>query len=269
MDLMRACFVAVVILCCAGVAQAQTSADAAIDGAVALRRQGRREEALALLTQIWGRTHVTRALAQMGITELELGRWADSERHLSLALNDRESPWVDAHRTALAQNLQTVRGHLAPIAPTPRSTPGEPYVAPRIVGPEAQGDPIADGRRRTIVTLGWVGIAAAGAFGLTGVVSYLVGRGPANEYNSGVASGMCRGTDRPPESDSTCADALSRARVAQTASLVGYVGAGVLGAAGVALLLLAPPSGSTSTRRSAWACGVGPGAVGVACATAF
>jgi tetratricopeptide (TPR) repeat protein len=101
-------------LCALGTGElsAQESADALIDRGVALREEGRDEEALAVFRQAWERDPTPRGLAQMALAEQALGRWVDAERHLVEALGRRRDGWIRSVRSVLEQALAEVREHV-------------------------------------------------------------------------------------------------------------------------------------------------------------
>jgi hypothetical protein len=108
--------VAIAVLCLASV-----NAQAADDGAegliakgVALRRQGRNTEALALFKQAHELAPTGRTLAQMGMAEQSLRAWTDSEDHLGQALESGDT-WVEKNRVVLADMLSVVKSHVGTV----------------------------------------------------------------------------------------------------------------------------------------------------------
>ncbi len=96
-----------------GLAQAQEAeAGAVYESALRYRRRDQPDRALGLLRQHYEATRELRALASMGLAELDLERFDDAERHLSEALSGSASPWVTAHRTELETELQRCRRRL-------------------------------------------------------------------------------------------------------------------------------------------------------------
>jgi hypothetical protein len=57
-----------------------------------------------------------RTLAQIGMAEQALGRWADAEAHLTDAMKSTTNPWIVKNRELLEQSLANVAGHLGSIA---------------------------------------------------------------------------------------------------------------------------------------------------------
>lgn len=79
-----------------------------------LRRDHRDAEALTVFQQIYDEGHQSRALAQVGLAEAALGRWADAESHITQALAQPDA-WVTQNRSggvALEQQLQRIATHL-------------------------------------------------------------------------------------------------------------------------------------------------------------
>jgi hypothetical protein len=89
-------------------------AEALIQQANELRRQGRDQRALPLLQQAYELARTPRTAAQLGLAELALGYWVEAEDHLSQALNPvAHHPWVDKNRAVLEGSLKSARSHLA------------------------------------------------------------------------------------------------------------------------------------------------------------
>ena len=65
---------------------AMESADSLIERGVQLRREGKPGEALELFDRANAMTSSARALAQMGLCEMSLHRWAEAEANLGAAL---------------------------------------------------------------------------------------------------------------------------------------------------------------------------------------
>ncbi len=79
-----------------------------------LRRDHRDAEALTVFQQIYDEGHQSRALAQVGLAEAALGRWADAESHIAQALAQPDE-WVTQNRSggvALEQQLTRIATHL-------------------------------------------------------------------------------------------------------------------------------------------------------------
>jgi len=92
-----------------------SSADPCVDGVrdgVALRRQGRDAEALALFREVVARCPQPRVRVQLAWAEQAVGRWIDAERDLRAALATRGDEWVEQRRERLDLDLARIREHL-------------------------------------------------------------------------------------------------------------------------------------------------------------
>jgi hypothetical protein len=94
-------------------AAAPGEADAIVDKAVALRRDGDDQGALALLLQAYALGQEPRATGQLGLCEQALGRWVDAEGYLTDALKAAPDPWVKKNRRTLEDALAIVKAHIA------------------------------------------------------------------------------------------------------------------------------------------------------------
>ena len=91
------------------------SADPCVDGVrdgVALRRQGRDVEALALFRDVVARCPQPRVRVQLAWAEQAVGRWIDAERDLRAALAGQGDAWVEQRRARLELDLAHIREHL-------------------------------------------------------------------------------------------------------------------------------------------------------------
>jgi hypothetical protein len=86
----------------------------AIDAA----NRGQPEEALRIFASIYASTRAPRAVARMGTTEIQLGRWLAAEEHLTTALEARDDAWVQQRRDRLEEALGRVRENLASLTIT-------------------------------------------------------------------------------------------------------------------------------------------------------
>lgn len=89
---------------------------------VELRRQRQHERALELFERAHALEPSPRTLAQMGLAKQSLGRWIDSDAHLSTALESVDFPWIRTNRQHLENALAAVRRNLGSILV--RGTPG-------------------------------------------------------------------------------------------------------------------------------------------------
>jgi hypothetical protein len=106
--------------------------DRLIEQGVALRAEGKPEEALDIFAKAHALAPSARTLAQMGLAEGALHRWLPAEDHIAGALAAHDTPWIENPRTrqALEQALVSIRGHVSEV---------------KVVGP-AGAQVAADGR---------------------------------------------------------------------------------------------------------------------------
>lgn len=94
-------------------AHAQTDPlEARENQAIALRAEGRTQEALAVFQEVFEAGHLPRTQARLGLAETALGRWVSAETDLQTALDATGDPFISANRATLEATLATVRGHL-------------------------------------------------------------------------------------------------------------------------------------------------------------
>jgi hypothetical protein len=261
---------------------------------VALRREGRDAEALAVFEQAHQQTHSARTLAQVALAEQALGRWARAATHLDAALAAPDA-WVTQNRAALSQARAEIARHVgqievrvdrpgasvsvdgvavgttplpAPVAATPGS------VTVRVRG--------ADGRtveRTAVVAVGGVtslaielgaAPAAGGGDALPIVGGVLLGLGGAAAIGMGVAWGLREGHAQRWNSDecwplgstreATCPGDREAAQNAEIAAIALGVGAAVLAGLGLTFVLV---DGGGRSDRATLECG--PAGLGVVC----
>ena len=92
----------------AGRVCAQTDASAEYARAGQLRSGQHPDEALMIYQSIYDRSRAPRALAQIGVTEGQMGRWAAAEEHLAAALASNDV-WVRQQRAVLRAALERIR----------------------------------------------------------------------------------------------------------------------------------------------------------------
>lgn len=139
------------------------------------------------------------------------------------------------------------------VSATVRSAAPSPVVMP----PSGMASPSG---RSTSRTLAWVSAGGAVAFAGLGVVATLVGQPAADRWNGSACDGASGTTG-------DCGDDYQTAQTMQALQWVGLVGAGALAATSAVLFVVS--SRGTSPARSAFACGAGPGTLGVACGGRF
>jgi hypothetical protein len=107
---------------------AANSADALIDKGIELRRQGNHSSALELFERAYALEPSPLAMAQRGLAEQPLKRWADSETHLLAALATPNDPWVAKNRVHLEFALSKVREHIGELVLTGSPAGAEVWV---------------------------------------------------------------------------------------------------------------------------------------------
>ena len=108
--------VALLVAVGAPIARADAGADAAAEAAirrgVELRRAGKDQEALEEFRKAYAQARSPRALAQIGLAEQALGRWADAEGDLEEAMKNKGDPWIRKNATILSGAVEVIRRHL-------------------------------------------------------------------------------------------------------------------------------------------------------------
>jgi hypothetical protein len=285
------------------------SSDALLREGVDLRRQNRDADALATFARAYEVDHSPIALAQMGLAEQAIGAWLSSEAHVRAALAIHGNAWIDANRAAIEQAYATISQHVATIELDGAVTGAEVSVNGSVIGHVPLAEPIrvvagdvtlevrAAGYRTVSRQLTVIGatttytsitleperaergsilrplafVAAGGAVAALaiGIVGVGVHESAVATYNDDP---FCPGLDSSFQ-PVVCQDRIDRGDAARTMEIVGFASAGFFAAASVALWLLAPRTAnsraSVSSHRVAWACGTGPGAVGIACTIGY
>jgi hypothetical protein len=100
-----------------GTARATESseAEALIRQGVELRQQGKDERALPLFQKAYEILQSPRTAGQLGLAEMAVGYWLDSEQHLGAALDAPDHPWVAKNRSMLEQSLAQVRTNIGEV----------------------------------------------------------------------------------------------------------------------------------------------------------
>ena len=86
--------------------------DELIKEGVEKRRAGEDAAALDLFRLAYELKHSPRAVGQMGLAEMALGRWLNAETHLQEALTAAQDPWIKKNSRALEASQVSVREHL-------------------------------------------------------------------------------------------------------------------------------------------------------------
>ena len=92
---------------------AQFDDEVAIRHGLQLRLELHDEAALAEFQHAYALAPTPRAQAQIALAEQALGRWADANTDLDLALANTHDPWIVANRAILEAARASIRGHLA------------------------------------------------------------------------------------------------------------------------------------------------------------
>jgi hypothetical protein len=257
--------------------QAQTACDDdLIRQANDARRAGRTAEALPLLQRAWNTCHTPRALAQLGLAEAALERWADAERHLREALQSREDPWIARNLARLETALAEVRPHSAAEAPSPPAAPVTPPVAsPPPTSPplEAQQSPSAErpsrvppARARGRRVLAWTSLTL-GALSLGAATAALVLRNDAattfnNDASCGANGGFVLGS-------SSCVGDYEDGYRMGIVSVSGFAAGGALMLASVLLFATLPSRPREAPQSHGFFCAPMLSSFGATCGAAL
>ncbi|MFO0609539.1 MAG: PEGA domain-containing protein [Polyangiales bacterium] len=120
---------------------------------VALRRDGRNEEALDVLRRALEASRTGRALAETGYVERSLGRWLDAEAHLAEALLLEEERWVRHHRRDIQEALDEVRASIGRLRVTSNVEGAEVRVNGVLAGRTPLREPVRVGIGQATVEL--------------------------------------------------------------------------------------------------------------------
>ncbi len=96
----------------------EPTASELLEYGVALREDGRDEEALAIFERAYGAEASGQALAQIALAEQALGRLVSAEEHLARALEDPDDRFVRRNRPLLEQALAEIRAELTTLTIT-------------------------------------------------------------------------------------------------------------------------------------------------------
>lgn len=99
-----------------------------------LRRRGQDPEAFPLFQEAYRIAHSPRTAAQLGLVELSLSYWVESERHLAEALATTNNGWVDRNRKVLEESLSSARAHLGTVIVDGSPTGAEVRVNDTVAG---------------------------------------------------------------------------------------------------------------------------------------
>jgi hypothetical protein len=115
-------------------AAADSSEDELIRKGVEARRRLDDAAALELFKQAYAMHHGARAVGQMGLAEIALGRWVDAEAHLQEAIAASGDTWIKKNAKTLEEALGRVRQEVGSL-----SILGSPEGAEVIIGGEVRG----------------------------------------------------------------------------------------------------------------------------------
>lgn len=185
-------------------------ADALMHEGVALRRSGDDAAALKRFQQAYELGKSPRALAQMGLAEQALGRWAFADQHLRQALDARDDAWIGKNRASIDDALTVVASHVGKLEINGEPRGAEVRVDGELVGRLPLAHPItvtAGGVAVEVRAPGYVPIvraATVSAHTLTRESFTLQSLSPTAEL-----SGSVRGGARPANTAPTAAPAGS------------------------------------------------------------
>jgi len=289
-------------------AQSSVVGEALVREGVELRRLGRDTDALDRFSRAYAADRSPIALAQMGLAEQALGHWVASETHVRGALAVHDNPWIEQNRSAIEQAYAVIARHIGELD----VIGGVPGAAVTIDGERVGVMPLAEpihvplGSNTIMVTApGYVPVtrsvtvvagqtaretitlepatsrtdlmhplayAAAGVAAASLVVAIIgatVRENAVTTYNADVT---CPGTASVAQSPD-CNSLIDRGNSMRALEIVGFVGAGVFGAAAVTMFFLAPRHVEEAHAHRAvparFACSDGPGTVGIACAIRY
>ena len=96
----------------ASAANPSAEAETLIRQGVELRQQGHDERALPLFQRAYELVPSPRTAGQLGLAEMAVGYWLDSDQHLGEALQVPDHPWVAKSRRALEEARAQVRRNI-------------------------------------------------------------------------------------------------------------------------------------------------------------
>ncbi len=304
-------------------AGAAEDADALISQGLALREQGKDDQALEVFRKAEHKQKTPRATAQVALAEQALGMWMLAETHLSAALADGADPWIAKNRAALEGALATIQKHIgslevrasvagevfvdgALVGTLPRQTPLRLETGPRQVEVRAEGYyPVSrsvlvsnDGMARETFTLsklpptppkdtkapgtgnssaklvsegpnvprtvGWVLVGTGVGAAVFGGVSFLIREVQTGRYNDRPD---CPGINKSNQPE-PCQAILDAESTWRTVGVASFIGAGVLGLAGLSLVVLSPNPKPKPVAFQA-SCGPLASSLGLGCVGTF
>ncbi|MFO0638702.1 MAG: PEGA domain-containing protein [Polyangiaceae bacterium] len=109
-------------------------ADALIAQGVALREQGKDDQALEVFRRAEAKSKTPRATAQVALAEQALGMWVLAETHLTAALEAKDDPWIQKNRGPLEGALATIQKHVGSLDVRSNVGNAEVYVDGSLAG---------------------------------------------------------------------------------------------------------------------------------------
>ncbi len=107
---------------------AELDAETLISQGIALREQGKDDQALELFRQAEAKGKTPRATAQVALAEQALGMWVLAEAHLGGALAAKGDPWIEKNRAALEGALAVVQKHVGALEVRANVAGAEVYI---------------------------------------------------------------------------------------------------------------------------------------------
>jgi tetratricopeptide (TPR) repeat protein len=102
----------------AAAASKAEQAEALIHEGVELRAHDQTARALTVFEKAYQMSRTPRTAAQLGLCELELGRYVDAQRHLLEALASPDHPWIAKNKAILMRQLATAAANVGELALT-------------------------------------------------------------------------------------------------------------------------------------------------------
>lgn len=110
-----------------------------------LRRTGDDQGALPLFRRAYEVAPSPRTAVQLGLVEMALSRWADSEEHLSEGLKARTDSFIKKNRRVIEESLRTVKRRVGSVEIAGEPAGAEVLVNGRAVGRLPMPDPVRVG----------------------------------------------------------------------------------------------------------------------------